>query len=178
MTKYRGFTPGYHAHTSRTRRLVVEAELRACWELLVVIRGMLMVIEEHGGPAVLKMLPGERYRLARVAQNTCKRAHKLLAELDRIAAESESETRVRAQYLSKVRRSRREPSESSVPAWHTAALRAISDLAAVPEFSHVAIATTWFDGYPRGEHYDAEPVVPGRVVWPRRLFERLARIWS
>ena len=54
----------------------------------------LMVIEEHGGPAVLKMLPGERYRLARVAQNTRKRAHKLLAELDRIAAESESETRV------------------------------------------------------------------------------------
>ena len=139
MTELRGFPSGCYAHTSRTCRLVLEAELRACWELLAVIRSMLTVIEQHGTPAVLKMLLGEPYRLAVVAQNTCKRAYKLLAESDRTGAASESKKRYHAQDLGKVRRSRRELSKRSAPARQPAALRAISDLAAVPKFSELDI---------------------------------------
>ena len=52
------------------------------------------------------MLLGEPYRLAVFAQNTCKRAYKLLAESDRTGAASESKKRYHAKDFGKVRRSR------------------------------------------------------------------------
>ena len=145
--------PGYDAHTTRTRRLLAEGELRHCWDILVVLRGLLMDIERVGTPTVYEMFPGEHRLLSRVAQKVCTRARKILANPDYVWDGVELEAEVRAEYM---RSAPPGNTKASMPRWHTQALGAIRELAAVPKFQELAIKETRFDAFPRGVDYEVE----------------------
>ena len=143
--------PGYHTHTMRTRLFVVQAELRYCWDILALLRRLLLQIEEGGGPSAVRMFPGEHHKLAALAQKTCVRARKLLDDVEPLWADPEPEAELRETYLAKAtcRREAWQP-----PPWHAHALGAIRELAAVPKFVELAIEPGRFDMVPRGVEPD------------------------
>ena len=144
------YLAGYRQHTARTRRLVVEAELRHCWDLLTVFRACLHQIEEDGSSRAMKILPGEHYRISMLASKTCERARKLLVKFDGLEEQPKHEAEQREQFLA----APVDPAASAQwPGWHVNALGAIRELAAVPRFGEVAIDKGRFDGVQKGREY-------------------------
>ena len=156
MSSQPKYPAGYGSHTMRTRKIVLEAELRHCWDLLAVFRACLHHIEDDGGPRGLEMLPGEHYRISVLASKTCTRARKVLAEFDGLQDQPEHEAKQREEFMAAVDKP---SSETGWPGWHVKALGAIRELAAVPKFGELAIDKGRFDAVPRG---------------PRALFQGLS----
>ena len=108
------YPAGYAAHTTRTRKLIVEAELRHCWDLLTVLRECLHRTAEDGLGG-LGLLPGEYYRLGALASTTCVRARKLLAEIEAAGESSKHEDEHRQEFLATLPDS---APPAKLPPWH------------------------------------------------------------
>ena len=121
---------GYTVHTRSTRRIVVEAQLRHDWDLLRMLPGVLVKNEREGGPAPIRMLPGEHCFLAKLAVRVAERARQLIAdEADSWAGDARVPEAERAAREEWIRTARKAEAGAEWPAWHRDAVQAIDAMA-------------------------------------------------
>lgn len=138
--------PGYDAHTKRSQRLVVMGELRHHWDVARMVRNLLRVIEDRGGPGRVGMLPGEHYRFARLALRTCERARALAAQSEHLwLSEGPEHDPDHAERMAFSAAAREAAPLTKLPRWHQAAVAAVDALEGYPAFRRYALEPGPYD---------------------------------
>ena len=156
MQKGYGSRGGYDRHTAWSQQIPLQADLRRCWDLLAMVRGMLASIESSGGLAQAAIYPGEHYRLCRLALDTCARARVLVTKLEMAKAEFEADREARLKYFDSNEANSR---EWTLPKLHEQAMGAIRELGAFESFRTVAIDKSIFDRVSKKPDLDPSPSI-------------------
>ena len=121
----------YSTHTHSTKALVVEAELRHCWDLIRCCSGLLRLMDQHGGAGALGLRPREHYLLAKLVRDKIARFQKLLADNAHIWAIDDAERHER-----RLLREGALPalSAGSLPRWHRQTMAAVREFEESAEF--------------------------------------------